>query len=136
MVATSGAQLLPLAAVRALVEELLPLTTILTPNIPEAQLLLSFAGVPANDIRTMDDLVAIAKAVQTLGPQYVLLKGGHLPLTRNRLVPTKDTEKQVVVDILYDGENTTVFESDFIISKNTHGTGCSLACTLRPFLGN
>ena len=132
IVATSGARLLPHGAVKTLIEELLPLTTILTPNIPEAQLLLNSAGIHSSEIRTLDDLVAMAKAVRNLGPQYVLLKGGHLPLTKDRVVPTKDEEKHVVVDILYDGESITLFESDFIVSKNTHGTGCSLACTLRP----
>jgi len=128
MVATTGAQLLPDNAIETLVSELLPLTTILTPNLPEAQLLAKHAGTPFEDIRGTADLQKLAEFISTLGPKYVLLKGGHLPLSKDRIVSSNDADKHVVVDVLYGEEQSWVFESEYIQSKNTHGTGCSLAC--------
>lgn len=129
MVSTSGAQLLPQDAVKCLREVLLPLTTILTPNLPEARLLVSDAGDVVPEIKAVDDLITLAKAVQKYGPRFVLLKGGHLPLSKGKLVPDKDAEVHVVVDILHGDGQTHVLETDYISSRNTHGTGCSLACT-------
>lgn len=129
MIATSGARLLPEDAVRTLREELLPLTTILTPNIPEAKLLLKDAGKEFGEIRNIDDLKRLAHAVLDLGPRYVLLKGGHIPLDADRAVPMTEAGNQVVLDILCAEGGTTVFENSYIKSRNTHGTGCSLACT-------
>lgn len=129
MVSTSGAQLLPQDAVNILKDELLPHTTILTPNIPEARLLLSSSGQALREPSTIDDLIEMAKNVQRLGPRYVLLKGGHLPLSKDRIVSNGKAEKHLVVDILFGKDVTLVLESPYIESKNTHGTGCSLACT-------
>lgn len=128
MVSTTGAQLLSEDAVRNLREEMLPLATVLTPNVPEAKLLLYNAGNEISNPQTFGDVVDIAKAVHRLGPKYVLLKGGHLPLTKDRRISRGDADKHTVVDILYDGSTTTLIESDYVDSKNTHGTGCSLAC--------
>jgi len=130
MVATTGAQLLPDNAIETLVSELLPLTTILAPNLPEAQLLAKHAGTPFENIRGIADLQKLAEFISTLGPKYVLLKGGHLPLSKDRIVSSNDADKHVVVDVLYGEEQSWVFESEYIQSKNTHGTGCSLACML------
>ena len=80
MVATSGSQLLPETAVNTLRLHLLPLATILTPNIPEAQLLLHEDDDPnhlAIQIKGLEDLVDLTRRVQALGPDYVLTKGGH-----------------------------------------------------------
>lgn len=128
MVSTTGTQLLPVDAVRTLRETLLPLTTMLTPNIPEAKLLLQEAGKPVKDPQNVEDLLSIAKMIQALGPRYVLLKGGHLPLTKSRQVPSDISERHIVIDVLYGDEKTVLVETDFLDSKNTHGTGCSLAC--------
>ena len=128
MVSTSGAQLLPSAAVHNLRENVLPLTTILTPNMPEATLLLQNAGLEAPEIESIDDIVNIAKVVQSLGPKYVLIKGGHLPLTKDGRISNQEADRHTVVDVLYDGTETTLFQTDYSPSKNTHGTGCSLAC--------
>lgn len=132
MVATSGAQLLPNEAVRNLLVNLLPLATILTPNIPEARLLFQKAGLQAPEINSLDDIVNIARAVQSLGPRYVLVKGGHLPLTKNGHVSKAEADRHVIVDVLYDGREATIYETKYLPSKNTHGTGCSLACKLSP----
>ncbi|KAG8530016.1 uncharacterized protein KY384_005498 [Bacidia gigantensis] len=128
MVATSGAQLLPSEAVHSICTQLLPLATILTPNIPEAKLLLQKAGVVSNDVASIDDLVRMAFDIQQLGPQYVLLKGGHLPLTRSGQISYRDEDRDTVLNIFHDGKRAVFFETDYVVSKNTHGTGCSLAC--------
>lgn len=133
MVATSGAQLLHQDAVQTLREELLPITTLLTPNIPEAQLLLHDAQHEQITIRTLDDMKRMAEAVRTLGSRYVLLKGGHLPFTKGYLVSTSEDEQDLVVDVLAGPEGVIVLESGFIKSRNTHGTGCSLACMVWLF---
>ncbi|RVX74710.1 hypothetical protein B0A52_01837 [Exophiala mesophila] len=132
MVSTSGAQLLPGDAVRNLRDLLLPLTTVLTPNIPEATLLLRDADMQYKSPSNLDDLKLLAKMVYSLGPKAVLLKGGHMPLTTSYEKANSDDEKQLTVDILYDGDgdNYTIIESKYIDSKNTHGTGCSLASAI------
>ena len=132
MVSTSGSQLLPEKAVKELRTKLLPMTTILTPNIPEAQLLLKDAGAEFSEPRDLDGLVQLAKRLCSLGPKSVLLKGGHLPLTKDHRTAQSPQEATTVVDILYDGEaaTTTLFETEYLVSKNTHGTGCSLASAI------
>ena len=131
MMATFGAQLLPDDAVRNLREKLLPLATILTPNLPEAKLLLQNVGVEPPDTRSVSDLVDIARQVQQLGPKWVLLKGGHLPLTRQGRISEAEADRHLVVNVLCgDTGATTLLETDYIESRNTHGTGCSLACML------
>ena len=132
MVATSGAQLLPNPAITNLRSHILPLTTILTPNIPEALLLLQNASIPAPAITSLLDIITVAQLVQSLGPKYVLVKGGHLPLRTDDTVATQDEEKSVVADVLHDGRESTVLKTGFSPSRNTHGTGCSLACTSSP----
>jgi hydroxymethylpyrimidine/phosphomethylpyrimidine kinase len=77
MVSTSGAQLLPQEAISTLIKLLLPLTTVLTPNLPEAKLLLQSAGVELKDPENVEDIVAMAHKIQGLGPRWVLLKGGR-----------------------------------------------------------
>jgi hydroxymethylpyrimidine kinase/phosphomethylpyrimidine kinase len=131
MVSTSGSQLLPHEAVHELREHLLPITTILTPNVPEAKLILSNAGQPVIDPRSVEDLVNIAKAVQSLGPKYVLLKGGHLPLKKDGTVAMEEKDRELMVDILYAEGQVMKIETAYQKSKNTHGTGCSLACEFK-----
>ena len=128
MVSTSGAQLLPTEAISNLRTHLLPLTTILTPNIPEARLLLQNAEVHIPDINALDDIVKIAKALHDLGPRYILVKGGHIPFTKDGKISHQELDRCTIVDVLFDGNETTLFERDYLPSVNTHGTGCSLAC--------
>jgi hydroxymethylpyrimidine kinase/phosphomethylpyrimidine kinase len=128
MVSTSGSQLLPEDAIDTLIQRLLPLTTILTPNLPEAKLLLRTAGVSFKEPEHVDDIVDIAKSIQKLGPKYVLLKGGHLPLTKGRVVAKGEADRNVILNVLCEGTNVTTIENNYIKSRNTHGTGCSLAC--------
>jgi len=135
MVATSGAQLLPGDAVRNLREKLLPVTAVLTPNIPEATLLLRDADIQYKSPTSLDDLKVLAKLVHGLGPKAVLLKGGHMPLTRSYVKAITESEKTVTVDVLFDGADYTIIESPYLDSKNTHGTGCSLASSIAANLG-
>jgi len=134
MVSTSGSQLLPHAAVSTLINNLLPLTTILTPNLPEAKLLLQTAGVQVHDPENVDDIVAMAHNLLGLGPKWVLLKGGHLPLTKGRVVSKEESEREVVLNVLVGESGLTILESKYLKSDNTHGTGCSLACESLPCL--
>ncbi len=108
MVAKGGASLLAEGAVAALTTRLVPLATVLTPNLPEAEVL---AGMPIGDV---DAMRQAASVLLGLGARAVLLKGGHL---------AGDT----VVDLLASGEGIEAFAGPRIQSRNTHGTGCTLA---------
>lgn len=130
MVSTSGSQLLPENAVKTLIKDLLPLTTILTPNIPEAKLLLLTAGIQFNEPKVENDLARIAMAVQSLGPKYVLLKGGHLPFNKHGAVATNEAERAFVKNVLVSMDGASYLNSAYLRSKNTHGTGCSLASAI------
>ncbi len=108
MVAKGGARLLDDAAVAALRRDLLPLATLLTPNVPEAEAL---TGLPIADHAAAR---RAAQALLDLGASAVLLKGGHLP-------------GPVVQDILATPAGLEVIESRRIETRHTHGTGCTLA---------
>lgn len=112
MIAKGGAALLDPAAVAALVERLLPLATVLTPNLPEAAALL---GVdPATDRDTMQ---AQAEALLGFGPRAVLVKGGHLGGSESP-------------DILAMADHAVWLDGDRLPGANTHGTGCTLSSAL------
>ncbi|KAK2740212.1 DNA-directed DNA polymerase alpha catalytic subunit pol1 [Myotisia sp. PD_48] len=130
MISTSGSQLLPGEAVKAVRRNLLPITTVLTPNIPEAVLLMQDSGRDVSEPENLDDAIAMSKMLHTLGPKYILLKGGHLPLTHDHQKPSNLADAAIVIDLLYDGTNVTLIETPFSRSKNTHGTGCSLASAI------
>lgn len=114
MVAKSGDQLLAADAVDALRAALLPLALVLTPNLPEASVLL---GRP---VEHEADMAAAARDLHALGPRYVLVKGGHL---------VGDA-----VDLLYDGERFVELRSARIHTRHTHGTGCTYAAALTALL--
>jgi hydroxymethylpyrimidine/phosphomethylpyrimidine kinase len=111
MIAKGGASLLQNEAVTSLKEHLLPLAMVITPNIPEAEVLAEM------DIRTMDDRLEAAKRLHRLGAKHVVIKGGH------------DDAKELV-DVLYDGEEFTYFPGKRMVTKNTHGTGCTFAAVI------
>lgn len=112
MVAKGGASLLDPQAVEALTTRLLPLATLITPNLPEAAALL---GEPeATDRATIE---AQALRFRVLGPAAVLVKGGHLGGTESP-------------DVLVSDAGTHWFEAPRIPTKNTHGTGCSLSSAI------
>jgi len=107
MAATSGSALMHPNALQTLIEELLPLATLVTPNIPEAQVL---SGM---NINTKDDMIAAAKRISDACRCAVLLKGGHSINDAN--------------DLLYADGNAEWFAGKRINNPNTHGTGCTLS---------
>ena len=127
MASSTGHQLLPQEAVKALREDLMPRATILTPNVHEAKIILKEARESFEDLRSLDDMKSVALAIQELGPCYVLLKGGHLPQGR----PSAKASDKQVIDVLYGESEITLFHHRFSeSSRNTHGTGCSLASAI------
>ncbi|KAL2142301.1 hypothetical protein VTI28DRAFT_1375 [Corynascus sepedonium] len=138
MIATTGAQLLPAEAVHALKTRLLPLATIVTPNVPEALHLLRNSNIDAPvTVSKVDDVEAIGRAIRRhLGPKWVLVKGGHCPFRRDGTAAETEGEREAVVDVLV-GEDATTGEefvlslkTEYFASKHTHGTGCSLASAI------
>lgn len=112
MMAKSGDPLLHPEARATLIRALLPLATVVTPNLPEAQVL---SGL---EIATLDDMRRAARAIYSLGPKNIVVKGGHLV----------DPEKSI--DVLFDGERFEEFSAPRIETKNTHGTGCTFASAI------
>ncbi|KAJ3299928.1 hypothetical protein HK104_005840 [Borealophlyctis nickersoniae] len=130
MVATSGDRLLSPDAVDSLRRRLLPLARVLTPNVPEAEILAS-----CGPIRTLDDMRAAAKTLKEFGAEYILLKGGHLPFdaegnpVQANVVETSDSPLWCI-DVLFDGQEFKLFRSPYVKTRNTHGTGCTLASAI------
>lgn len=122
MISTSGSRLLAADAIQALVQELLPITYVLTPNVPEAEILLD---LKPGSIKSVKDMREAAQRLTNFGPKYILLKGGHLPLKTAK-------GKDQVVDVIYSATNGTWYEiaNDYVDTKNTHGTGCTLSAAL------
>lgn len=118
MVAKGGDRLLSEAAVRTLIERLLPLATILTPNLPEAAALLD-APEPSDPAQ----MPALAERLRALGPSAVLLKGGHL-------------SGPASPDYLATADQGLWLEAKRIATKNTHGTGCTLSSALAAQLAS
>jgi hydroxymethylpyrimidine/phosphomethylpyrimidine kinase len=110
MVAKSGDALLQPDARQALIERVLPLALVVTPNLPEAE---SLAGIP---VASRPDMEEAARRIHRLGPRYVLVKGGHL--------------KGDAIDLLWNGKAFTAFRAPRIDSENTHGTGCTLSAAI------
>ena len=112
MVATSGAKLLADDAAEALAERLLPLATVITPNLPEAEALLR------DEIATAADMRLAAKTLAKKFRCAVLVKGGH-------------SADEVAEDVLYDGRRFMTFSCPRIARPvSTHGTGCTLAASI------
>lgn len=116
MVSTSGCRLMQEDALSIFIQELLPLATLLTPNIPEAEIL---AGMK---IQNKEDIQNAALAISKLGCKYVLIKGGHF----------QGAEK---IDYLFeDGKPITSYRGISVNTRNTHGTGCTLSSAITSYL--
>lgn len=114
MVATSGAALSEASAVQALFD-LLPQASVVTPNIPEAEVLSGMC------IETKEDMLTAAKAIQSKGAQAVLVKGGHLA--------------EEADDVLLEANGAvTWLSAQRVETKNTHGTGCTLSSAIASYL--
>jgi len=114
MIAKGGASLMDIEARRVLTDELLPLALVVTPNIPEAEVLTDVIIV------TPSDMKAAARMIFDMGARNVVIKGGHLI--------------GGAVDILYDGRNFYEFPFERIATQDTHGTGCTYSAALAAAL--
>ncbi len=116
MIATSGASLLKPDALAAFQRELLPLATLITPNVPEAEALLQ------TRIRTPEHLRHAARSLQGRFGRAILLKGGHLQGGKE------------AIDIFFDGETEWLLSAPRIRGVKTHGTGCTYAAAIAAHL--
>jgi len=112
MVATSGARLLESDAVKSLERDLFPLATLITPNVPEAELLMGLT------IRSPMELRQAARGLQKKYGCAVLAKGGHLQGVRQ------------AIDIFCDGRNELLLTAPLIRGRKTHGTGCMYSAAI------
>lgn len=116
MVAKGGSTLLQEEAVASIRKFLLPLASVVTPNIPEAEILTGMT------IRTMEDRKRAANILIEHGVKNVVMKGGH----------AEDGES--VTDLLYDGKEFITFTSPRVVTRHTHGTGCTFAAAITACL--
>ncbi len=114
MVAKGGDRLLRQEAIDGLIRKLIPLATVVTPNLPEASVL---SGMK---IDSLDGMKRAARQIFELGARNVVVKGGHL--------------KGKAIDLLYDGRQYFKIEAQRVKTKNTHGTGCTFASALATCL--
>jgi hydroxymethylpyrimidine/phosphomethylpyrimidine kinase len=122
MVAESGAQLLEPSARKLMIELLLPLVTVVTPNVPEAYLLVAEVGGPSGNGQTAPragkadvDPIELARAVRTLGPDVVVVTGGH---------------RQQPIDVFFDGDRLEQLRGEHHPDGAAHGSGCTHSSVL------
>ena len=115
MIAKGGSRLVNKSSIKYLKKLLLPLCNVITPNIPEAEVLTGCS------ILNKEDMIKAAKKIVRMGAKNVLLKGGHL-------------KNKMIFDILVSRNVIKVFPKRKIKTKNTHGTGCTLSSALATFL--
>ena len=115
MVAKGGAKLINNKAILILKKSLIKKTFLITPNIPEAEVLTK------KKIKNVKDMIEAANILLKLGAKNVLIKGGHLKL-------------KVMQDVLVSQKKVEVFKSKKFLTKNTHGTGCTLSSAIATFL--
>ena len=115
MVAKSGTKLIDNKAIKSLKAKLIKRAILITPNIPEAEILTK------TKIRTKEDMIFAANKLIEYGAENVLIKGGHL-------------ESKLVQDIFVNKFDIKIFNSRRYVTKNTHGTGCTLSSAVTTFL--
>lgn len=116
MVSKSGVPLLSADAVPTVRDELLPIATVVTPNLHEVERLTGTA------VTSRADMEAAARAIQQMGPRVVVVKGGHLEGTP--------------VDLVLTGDTIEWLEADRVDTVNTHGTGCTLSAAIAALLAH
>ena len=112
MIAKGGASLLQLEAISAMKRFLLPLSEVITPNIPEAEVLTGMT------IHSFEQKQVAAKRLWDMGVKNIVIKGGH------------DDNQSESTDLLFDGKEFYTFQSKRINTKNTHGTGCTFSAVI------
>ena len=110
MTAKNGSLLMASGSVDALIHRIIPLADILTPNIPEAEIIADMK------ITCRKDMELAAKKIMTMGCKTVIIKGGHA--------------KGNALDVFYDGKVFQYFDTERILTKNTHGTGCTFSSAI------
>lgn len=118
-ISTSGATLIPERAIHEMVKHLFPLATIVTPNSLEAVHIAKLLGHNVERPDTKEKARELVRIIAETGPQAVLLKGGHMP-----------TEHGLLTDLLYWKNTFYEINNQYIESRNTHGTGCTLASAI------
>ena len=117
MISKSKFPLLKAEAIDSLKKMIIPLATLLTPNIYEAELLTD------KEIQTIDDAKSAAKTISELGCDAVLVKGGHLG-------------QENAIDVLFSEGKWSYFEAERVETQNTHGTGCTFASAIATHLAD
>ena len=125
IVSSSGDPLLDDEGVLALKKELLRRAHVVTPNIPEAEVLTGVA------IRSEQDLREAARRLFALGPVHVVITGGHTPEVRDR---TSAETSDRILDLVYDGDVFTEYVAERIVGRHTHGTGCAFSAAIAALL--
>ena len=116
MVAKSGAKLINDKTIVILKTTLIKKVSLITPNIPEAEILTN------TKIKTKEDMIFAANKLLNLGAKNVLIKGGHL-------------SSKIIQDIFFNKNEIAVFKNNKFLTKNTHGTGCTLSSAIATFFG-
>jgi hydroxymethylpyrimidine/phosphomethylpyrimidine kinase len=125
LISTSGAKLLEPAALKILKEKLLPLATLVTPNLAEAEIL------SGKKISSVEEMREAARKIHSKFGCAVLVKGGHLPLVEklNRDLLKRKTIQQAS-DIFFDGKTELLLTAPFVKGVRTHGTGCTYSAAI------
>jgi hydroxymethylpyrimidine/phosphomethylpyrimidine kinase len=133
LISTSGAKLLEPRALKILTEKLLPLATLVTPNLAEAEIL------SGQKIFSIEEMRAAARKIHSRFGCAVLLKGGHLPfveklerdsLKRKPIQRINDSTNQQAVDIFFNGKIELLLSAPFVQGIRTHGTGCTYSAAI------
>lgn len=117
MVSKSGHRLLAPEARETLCRELIPLASLITPNLDEV------AELCGRRPATVDEMKEAARMLHSMGPAAVLVKGGHL------------ADAEDAVDVLFDGAEFAIFRGPRLDARHTHGTGCTLSAAIAARLG-
>ena len=115
MVAKGGAKLIDDKAITMIKKKLIKKVFLITPNIPEAEILTNI------NINTTEDMISAANTLLKLGAKNVLIKGGHL-------------KNKIVTDILINKKELKIFKNKKYTTNNTHGTGCTLSSAITTYL--
>ena len=115
MVAKGGFKLINKKAIITIKKKLIKKVFLITPNIPEAEVLTNLK------IKNIDDMIEAAKILNRSGVKNILIKGGH-------------RDSKIMSDVLLNNKNLKVFKNKKIFTKNTHGTGCTLSTAIATFL--